>query len=419
MKVDEDILRKILQEAITDINKKKTKIEKVKEFMYSMYNITSGESAFILNGKTPLDLIQKDMLFKITNVLYEVNKRIDSTFDYNKLDINTYFTEEEKTIYSQKINRNKKDKDSIIKAGNWMQVQEDQYVIKIYPNELIDDYIGLDKFNYNPETQRYLTKLKDKNGDEIEVITFDGDACEAIYDDMSNGLYISNTLALNVNPDFSAPPRIFNGNLIIPNDSEIDCIDGYHRLRAAINTKIRHPEWNQPLVFFLFVCDVEKACRYILEEDFKIHLSEEQVQKTDDANAVNFIVKKLNEDINFILRGTIEGKKYKTVSKVIEKLFSPKRLYTPEDRQNAVQLSNFIKENINLYIENDNLYGMEVTKEIWFIYLCVLKHCIDKKLSFELIIKEINIEKLSKEMNFTKTPSERHYNIIKEALQYV
>ena len=327
MKVEEDDLRKILRNAIFDANRKKTSTDKFKKLMYNMYDITSGESAFILNGKTPLELIQKDMLYKITSVLYQLNKRVGSTFDFKKLEIENFFTDDEALLYNQKVDRKEKDKDIVIKSGSWMQVSEDQYVIKIYPDELLNDYINMDKINYNPETQRYLTMLKKKNGEKIEVITFDEIACESIFNDMINGLYISNTLALNVNPDFYTPPRVVNGNIVIPNDSIIDCIDGYHRLKAAINTKIRKPEWNQPLVFFLFVCDVKKARRYILEEDEKIHLTKEQVEKTDDLNAVNFVIKRLKDDADFILRNTIDDY-YISINKTITNLFNPSKLYS-------------------------------------------------------------------------------------------
>jgi hypothetical protein len=420
VKVEEDELRNVLREAISNVNKKRVTVDKTKELMYSMYNITAGETAFILNGKLPVDLMQKDMLFKVAKVLWELEHRPEGTFNINKLNVDDYFTEDEKKVYNKKINRKKQDKDIIIKAGNWMQVEEDQYIIKIYPDELLNDYINRDKINYNPDTQRYLTTLKTKEGDDIQIITFDEDACDDIFNDMSNNMYISNVLALNVNPDYNAPPRVLNGNIVIPNKSQIDCIDGYHRLRAAINTKIRNPEWNQPLVFFLFICDVQKACRYILEEDKKIHLSKEQVTKSDELDAVNFIIKKLNDDANFILRNTITNNKYTVVNKVISKLFDPSKLYTQEDRQNAVKLYQTIKENINNYIENNNLYGIEVTKEMWFIYLYVLKYCEnDQKLDFSNIINSLDMNALIIEMNFTNAPSDNHYRILKEVLQNV
>lgn len=420
MKVEVGILYEVLHEALADINKQpNTFINGFKKLAFKMYGFTNGEMAFILNGKTPVELMSKDTLFKLTRVLYEINKSLKSTFNIDRLDVKKYFTENEEMLYNEKIDRTKKDEDIVIKAGNWMQIEEDQYVIKIYPDELINDYINRDKINYNMETQRYLTKLKTKNGDDIEVITFDGDACEEIFNDMYNGLYISNVLALNVNPDFNTPPRIVNGNIVISNEAEIDCIDGYHRLRAAINTKLRKPEWNQPLVFFLFICDVQKACRYILEEDEKIHLTKEQVTKSDDSNAANFIIKKMNEDLNFVLRGTITDNKNMVINKAIEKLFNPSKLYTTEDRQKAVQLYNFIKKNINDYIENNNLYEVETTKEMWLIYLCALKFCMDKKLDFGSIVGKLDINKISNEINFTKTPSDKHYNIIREKLKNV
>lgn len=418
MKVEEDELRFVLREAIADINTRKKKIDKVKELMYNMFNITNGETVFILNGKTPLDFMQKEMLFKVTKVLYEFNSRIGAEFDKEKLDVEKYFTEDEIIVYSQKIDRKKQDRDIVIKAGNWMKVEDDQYVIKIYPDELMYDYINRDKINYNPETQRYLTTIKTREGNEIQVITFDEDACGEIFDDMLNNFYISDMLALNVNPDYYLPPKVVNGDIIIPSKSVIDLIDGYHRLKAAINTKIRKPEWNQPLTFFLFICDTQKARRYILQEDEKIHLTKEQVEKTDELNPVIFIIEKLKKDVNFILRDTIKDHKETVINKTITRVFNPKKLY-PENRPEAVKIYHFIKNNINDYIENNNLFGIEISKEKWFIFLYTLKYCMDNKKEFHDIINKLDIDSIEKKMDFTKTPSNKHYKIMKGVLKNV
>lgn len=419
MKVEEDKLREVLRLAIADANNKpKSFIDKMKKIMFNLYGITGGEVINILNGQIPVELMQKDTMFKVTSTLYEINKRPDSTFDYHKLNVDDYFTDKEKEEFNQKISRDEQDTDIVIKAGNWMQVEDDQYIIKIYPDDLMTDYINRNKINYNPETQRDLTIKETKTG-EIKMITFDGDAFESICSSMSNNLYISDMLALNVNPDFYAPPRIVRGDMIIPKESQIDCIDGYHRLKSAITTKLRNPEWNKPLTFFLFVCDVNKAVRYILQQDKKIHLSEEQVSKIDNTDAANFIINKLNEKDNSYIRNTINEEKSYALNKIIAKIFNPKKLYTNEDRQEAVRLYLYIEKNINELIEQNNMYDVDITKEMWFVYLYILKYCIDNKLDFVNLINKIEIEKLLEKIQFNRQPINKHYTLMKGVINYV
>jgi len=417
----EDKLREVLRLALADVNsndKTKSYKDQYKTIMYNMYNITAGEATDILTGKLPVELMQKDTLFKVTSVLFELNKTINGTFDIKKLNVDDYFTEKEKIEYNQKIERKIQDKDIVIKAGCWTKVADDQYFITITPDDLMNEYINRNKINYNPKTQRNLTIKETKTG-KVKMITFDSDAYKEIYESMGNNNYISDILALNVNIDYYAPPRILNGNLVIPNESQIDCIDGYHRLQGAITTKISNPDWNQPLAFFLFVCDEDKAVRYILQQDKKIHLSDQQVVRADSTDAANFIIDKLNDSSKFIMRNTIDNGKFVVLNKIITKLFNPSKLYTPEDRQEAVKLYQTIENNINELIETNNLYNLDITKEIWFIYLYVLKYCTDNGLDYVSTINKLSIDDLLGKIKFTNKPNDKHYRLMREVVKNV
>ena len=417
----EDKLREVLRLALADADandKVKSFKDQYKTIMHNMYNITAGEATDILTGKLPVELMQYDTLFKVTSVLYELNKTTRGTFDIKKLNVDNYFTEQEKIEYNQKIDRNTQDEDIVIKAGNWTKVADDQYFITITPDDLMNKYINRNKINYNHKTQRNLTIKETKTG-KIKMITFDKDAYKEIYESMGNNNYISDIIALNVNPDFYNPPRIINGNIVIPHDSQIDCIDGYHRLQGAITTKINNPEWNQLLAFFLFIYDESKAIRYILQQDKKIHLSDEQVTKSDDTDAANFIINKLIDSNKFILRNQIDDSKFVTLNKIITKLFNPSKLYKQEDRQKAVQLYQLIEKNINELIETNNLYNMEVTKEMWFIYLYVLKYCIDNKSDFVSTINKLSMDDLLEQIKFINKPNSNHYKIMRKVMQNV
>ena len=417
----EDKLRQVLLLAVNDANandKTKTFKDRYKTIMYNMYNITAGEATDILTGKLPVQLMQKDTLYKVTSVLFELNNSTDGTFDIKKLNVDDYFTDKEKIEYSQKINRKVQDEDIVIKAGNWTKVNDYQYFITITPDELMKNYINRNKINYNHKTQRNLTIKETKTG-KVKMITFDKDAYKEIRESMASGNYISDILALNVNPDYYAPPRVVKGNIVIPSGSQIDCIDGYHRLQGAITTKINNKDWNQPLTFFLFIYDESKAVKYILQENEKIKLSDEQATKADDNDAANFIINKLNDSSKFILRQTIDDDKFIILNKIINKLFSPPKLYKPEDRQNAVQLYQLIEKNINELIETNNLYNLEVTKEMWFIYLYVLKYCNDNELDFVTTINKLSIDDLLEQIKFTNKPNDSQYRLMREVIKNV
>lgn len=414
MKVNENDLREIIRLALFNVtderNKKAT--DKFKELMFNMYGYTGGEAIDILNGKLPVELMQKDLMFRVTKVLYELNKHIDGTFDIEKLDVNNYFTEREIEDYNKKIEKNTKDDDVVI--TQWLRVADDQYIIVLSLDE-ISDLVNRNKLRYNPETQRDLTIKETKNG-KVKVITWFPDSFNNICEAMKNDLYISDTLSLNVNPDYYAPPKIIKGNLVIPKESVIDCIDGFHRFKAAITTKMGRASWNQLFIFNLMVFDKDKAVRFILQQDKKNHLSDAQTTRTDTTDPVNFIIDKLNDSTKFILRGKIIDEISYTFNKVVNKLFEPKKLYTTEDRKEAVNLYNLIEKNFNELIEQNSLYSKELSKEEWFIYLYILKYATDNQLEFIELVNKLSISSIIDEVKFVNQPSSKHYKYMSEVI---
>lgn len=415
MKVEEKVLQDILRAALSDGNNRPKAFEdRFKIIMYNMYNITPGDAIAILNGTVPVEIMAKETMFKATKVLYEINKTLSYGFDINKLDVEIYFTEREIENFSQKINRKKEDKDIIIE--NWSRVAEDQYVAVISIDDIID-YINRNKIRYNPETQRNLVIKETKNGKEKHIKLFPK-ALEEIEESMTSNNYISNAITFNINPDKFEPPKIIKGNLVIPKDSIMDCIDGFHRLKVANIVKIKNPEWDKNFIVNIMVFDKDKAIRYILQEDKKNHLSSDQITESDQYDAANFIINKLIESNNFYHRNLISDKKI-VLNVLLNSIFKPKRLISIENRPEAVKLFSLIEQNINKLIEEKDLYKKEITKEEWFIYLYILKYCLDNNKDFIEIVNKIPMNRLLDEIVFTSKPISKHFNLMNEVISNV
>ena len=90
----EDTLREVLRDAIADLNRgKRTYKEQLKKSMVHMYNVPPGDTVDIINGKLPVEGMSLDTMYKLTRVLYEINKNREDGFDTNLLDVNVYFNE--------------------------------------------------------------------------------------------------------------------------------------------------------------------------------------------------------------------------------------------------------------------------------------------------------------------------------------
>lgn len=419
MRVEENVLREVLQEAVADLNNKpKSAKDKFKELMFNMYNYTAGEATDVINGTLPVDLMQKDMLFRVTKVLFELNNRIGGTFDSDKLLVDTYFTEREIEDFNFKIDRNKQDEDIIIPQSQWVQVEDDQYIIVLSIDDIMDKFISKNKVQYNPETQRDLTIKETKTG-KVKVITWFPQAFTDICNAMESGNHISDGWTFNMNPDKCLPPKISKGNLIITKESIIDCIDGFHRLRAAIAVKLKRPEWNKKFYINLMVFDKEKANQFILQEDIKNHLSEKQTSSIDPLDAANFIIDKLNMSSKFHLKNSIDDNMKFIINKIMQKTFEPKKLYSSEERQEAVEIFNFILDNMNELVEDKQLYDKVITKEEWFVYMYILNYCRSHDKSFMNILNNLDVNGILNKVSFKNEPLAKHYTYMNEVIRNV
>jgi hypothetical protein len=418
MKINENILRDALREAIADVTDNTLRpINKVykqlKEMALKMFNITGGEMAYILNGRTPVDTMSDDVMFKIASILYEFFQSNPSNFDLKKLDVDNYFNDKEKKNYSKKVNRKVVDEDIVF--DYYVPLMDDQVSIGL-SNKRAAQLASINKIHYEPETQRYLTTIETENGT-IQKITIDTKAYNDIYDAMYNGTYIPDLLTFNINPDSSMQPRIVDNKLIIPKESIIDCIDGYHRLKAAIAVTKVKPEWNITFPVMLTGFDVKKAKGYILQEDKKTHLSEEQTSKDDPYDGANFIIDKLSKSL--YLKDTNIQENLYTLNKTINQIFKPDKVNTNENIQKAFALYKSIEKNINELIEQNGWIGKSFSTEEWFIYLYLINYCLDNNKDFMSAITKVRGEDLLGQIAITKEASKNHFKIMSEVTKNV
>jgi len=411
VKVNDNILRDVLREAITDVNRRPNTFKKqVKITMSHMYNFTPGETAYILNGRIPVDTMDYNTMFKVASVLYKLNKDNPSSFDYEKLNVDKYFTETEKSSYNKKINREEIDKDIVFK--DFVQIAPDQYVVKT-DNKIITRLAYMNKIHYNPETQRALTVIQTKDGI-IKKVTIIPEAYEAIFENMKNGVHIPDEWTFNVNPDLYEPPRIVRDSLVISSNSVIDCIDGYHRLKACVDLTLLDPNFYLPIILVITVFDVEKAKQYILQKDKKNHLTDEQVTQYDQYDTANFIIEKLKQSMYF-KNSNISDISY-TLNKIITNVFKPDNLKKPDARPKAVALFKKIESKMNELIELKGYFNKNFSKEEWFIYMYLIKYCMDNKKDFISVVDQINVEYLLENIKITNKPIQKHFKLISEVI---
>lgn len=414
------ILRKTLQQAIADVNKKpKTFMQKVKKSMVYMFNVPVGDTVDIFNGKLPVEGMSLDTLYKVSKVLHELYQHQEEvSFDLDKLDVVNYFTETQIRQFSLKIQDEEPVGDIVF--DKFLELNPDQYLVVASIDEIIR-WRDSRRIKYNEKTQRKMT-IRESNGLEIKSVTLNAKARGKIHELMENDEFISNTLTLNVNPDYHPTPYITkDGKLVIPEESEIDMSDGFHRYLEMTSVKDKNNTWKYRSAFYITVFNEEKSNQFIWQEDHKNHLAKEQRDTMSKIDEVNYLLERLNTSSDFHLKGSLTDEKLFVMNKVIHSLFEDKE--NKLDRKTGIKLYKTIETNMNSLIEEKDLYDKEITKQEWFIYLSILNFSIKNELKFIDIINKIDIETLASETIFRNEPKDKQYtqigSILKEVMKNV
>jgi hypothetical protein len=162
MKVEVSKLHDILLPAIadaTDMTKRSSLFsKKIISTLAEMYNFPIADATDILNGNMPVDSLSEDYLYKITRVLFKVNMESESKYYHiSKLNVDNYFFEVEKEFYEQKIVSEDLFTDLIF--DEFIQMNDDMVFVKM-TNKLIAQCRSVNRFKYNPNTQRKLVEVR-------------------------------------------------------------------------------------------------------------------------------------------------------------------------------------------------------------------------------------------------------------------
>ncbi|HHT96688.1 MAG TPA: hypothetical protein GXZ90_02180, partial [Clostridiales bacterium] len=324
MKIDDKILREVLQRKIKMIkDHPRTAINDVESWMAKEYNVKRGDTVSILNGTTPIEALNYDMLYKFMKSIRNGLADSQQNFDLSDLSETKYFTDIEIEEFSKPIEVKEYNDDIIFKE--WVQIAPDQFVTKATIDEIVM-WRNLNKIRYNPETQRDMT-VKNNKGVEIKVVTLNRKSIREIYQLMVNNDFIPDDLTLNINTDININddqlPYVSNNNLIVPLESLIDIIDGFHRYYTMCTVKDANPDWNFTCIINIVMWDTEKANRFMLQRDKKNHLSDRQTTRIDKSSEVNYVINRLNNSSRFHWNGKVDDSTHYKLNNIITDIFNP------------------------------------------------------------------------------------------------
>lgn len=250
--------------AISDIHKLNM-AKQIKERMLFQLKeyFDSNKTLQILNKMIPIQTLSENELINLCTFL-----RRNGILNINPSD---YWTEIEQTTASNdRIKINKYSNIQTLNLQNVLKIDgfNTQYVTQLSYEQLAN-LLNVGLISYNFATQRRARVIKVRNRVE-RVASINMDNVQAIKNEILNGTFQTNTITLNIRATgkemFSYSSENMSLSIPISEDNSIDCIDGYHRLKAIQLAYGENNNIKGSMIVSIKNLTVEQARYFIIQE---------------------------------------------------------------------------------------------------------------------------------------------------------
>lgn len=361
-------LYKVLDKYFVQIQKNSYFKREVKKFLMEKYEYSDIEYMQYIIGAKSKDEIPD-------NEMYWLIDAFNNVFKAN-MEIKTFFSDKEIIRFSNLKADYLKAEIYPIKISPVIEIAEDQWVTKI-SIDLLKEFYDNQLIIYNPRTQRQLKQMR-RGQDVLYTIDIVSTSVRAIEGLMNKGEFVPNALTLNLNVDDPEVDFDIIGSELVLNSGKFDIIDGFHRFRAAINTKIKNPDFQFNFILNIMNFTEDKACQYIEQEDKRNKISKSYLASMDKSSSTNIIIDKLNNTLDSPVRGKIERAHRGEIDKAIlfsllEFILKTKDMNRSQCIRTAVFIINIMKiiqENNPDVVFDDTtmpviIYGSTISKDVY------------------------------------------------------
>lgn len=357
MKVEREQLEHRLRLAIQEYATNKKIHDKIAENL-TKRNVSPGETYGILTQSPMYPLETMDI-----NLLYALIKEFYKVTGSPVLNPANYFYDAEIEL-GDKWKRTKEEyyiDDLVFKPV--LQVDHDQW-ITILSSQEVGRLYNSGRILYRPETQRGMIAVKSKDSI-VYRIDYNIEQINDIAEKLLNGSYIPNTLTFNVLKD-GKDEVVYNSedsSIFIGKESEINVADGFHRSYALLKALAINPNLQYNWEIRISNWDVDKAQRFIYQEDHRTPLRKEYRESLNKTKYANIVVNELNQrsqnELQFKIATDENALKFgnayvmfNTLSEAIDNTFNINS--QREARKIADYLVDFFNELIGIYIDHFN-----------------------------------------------------------------
>lgn len=354
---EKTIVKEVLLNKFRKIILNKSDELKMYKYAYDKYNLQMGVFADYVSERKSLDEVSNIMFFMMLD-------SHEAIVNPNKNNISKYFTEKEIEDFSKIKIENEEIQFPLIfnvvaiSDDQWIGSIDTDFLISLNENQLI---------NYNPETQRTMQHII-RNGNDYYCIKVNSNAVNSISKEMSSSTYIPSPITLNIpegEEDFVYIPD--KHQLIINSIKAFDIIDGYHRFLGINKCKTIDEEFNYHMELRITHFNVEKAQRFIYQEDQKTKMTKVDSDSYNMSSPGVIVSNKINENSLCNIKGYIGRNNSKiNIAKMAELITF---LWFPgskkEDRKRIIEVSKELVDDFNIITEaNPEFLDMEYNNKV-------------------------------------------------------
>ena len=278
--------------AISDIHKL-NRIKQIRERMlfqmkeYFDYNKTLK----MLNKMIPIQTLSENELINLCMFL-----RRNGILNINPSD---YWTEIEQTTASKdRIKINQYSNIQTLNLQNVLKIDgfNTQYVTQLSYEQLAN-LLNVGLISYNFTTQRRARVIKVRNRVE-RVASINMENVLAIKNEILNGTFQTNTITLNIRATgkemFSYSSENMALSIPISEDNSIDCIDGYHRLKAIQLAYGENNNIKGSMIVSIKNLTIEQARHFILQESKGTLNNQHELELYDMSGNIAKLIHEIN-----------------------------------------------------------------------------------------------------------------------------
>ena len=287
----EDLQNRV-EMAISDIHKLNIAKQIRERMLFQLKEyFDSNKTLQILNKMIPIQTLSENELINLCMFL-----RRNGILNINPSD---YWTEIEQTTASNdRIKMNQYSNIQTLNLQNVLKIDgfNTQYVTQLSYEQLAN-LLNVGLISYNFATQRRARVIKVRNRVE-RVASINMENVQAIKNEILNNTFQTNTITLNIRATgkemFSYSSENMALSIPIGEDNSIDCIDGYHRLKAIQLAYSENNNIKGSMIVSIKNLTIEQARYFIIQESKGTLNNQHELELYDMSGNVAKLIHEIN-----------------------------------------------------------------------------------------------------------------------------